>query len=134
MYKLLKYFSTVITFSLAIIILLNYYRINNDEELNTAQQYLKHFVKDHGFNDVSFGLIKINFDNKNYLENGSAFEMNVAAATCLFLISSTVILYSTIRRKSFFAEKFLFPIGFKDSLYKPPKNTPKFHFVIPFSL
>lgn len=122
MFKLLKYFSTVITFSLAVIILLNYYRISNDEELNTSQKYFKHFVKDHGFNDVSFGFIKINFDHKNYLDKGSGIEMNVAAATCLFLIPSVIVLCSPDRRKTFFAEKFLFTVGFIDSPYKPPKN------------
>ena len=123
MFKFLKYISTVIIFSLAVIVLLNYYRINNDEELNTSQKYFKHFVKDHGFNEVSFGFIKINFDHTNYLEKGSALEMNVAAATCLFLIPSVIILCSPERRKSFFAEKFLFTVGFNDSPYKPPKNT-----------
>ncbi|HMS34549.1 MAG TPA: hypothetical protein PKC91_10730 [Ignavibacteria bacterium] len=123
MFKLLKYFPALIIFSLAFLILLNYYRISNDEELNISQKYFKHFVKDHGFNDVSFGFIKINFGNRIYLEKGSSEEMNVAAASCLFLISSYIILCSPTRRKSFFAEKFLFTAGFKDSPYKPPKYT-----------
>ena len=120
MLKLLKYFSTAITFSLAVIILLNYYRISNDEELNTSQKYFKHFVKDHGFNDFSFGFTIINFDHKNSLDKGSGIEMNVAAATCLFLIPQVIILCSPYGRKSLFAEKFLFTVGFIDSPYKPP--------------
>ena len=123
MLKFLKYFSTAIVFSLAVLILMNYYSINNDKELDTAQKYLKHFVIDHGFNDNGFGFIKLDLDHQNYLENGSGSEMNIAAATVLFLFSTYVILCFPDSFKLFTALNFLFNTGFKRPFYRPPENS-----------
>ncbi len=119
----LKYSSVILIFSLSFIILINNSRIKTDHELTDNQKYLKHAIVEHKFNEGNFGFIRINFLHVNYYGTGSAEEMNVAAATSLFLISSFIILYFFPGRKYFFPENFLFAAGFKNSLFRPPKHS-----------
>lgn len=121
MKKFLKYFSQVSVFTLAIIIMVNYYRLNNGNELSSAEKHLKHFLTDHKFNESNFSFIKLNFNHTNYFEKRSDALINIPAEISLFLISYTVIFYASSGRKNFFAEKFLFAIGFANSLFRPPK-------------
>lgn len=119
--KILKYSSVVLIFSLSVIILTNNYRMNHGIEYSDADKYLLHAIADHKFNESSFSFKKINLIHTNYFEQRSVIDLNLAAATSLFLISAGIILYEPSQSKNFFSEKFLFSIGFKNLPFKPPK-------------
>ncbi len=108
--------------SISSVIIFNTFKINGDEILSPSNNALKHLIEVHNVNNNNISFIKINFNHVTYYEMESALEMNVAAATSLFLISSFVILYFFPGRKYFFPKKFLFATGFKNLPFRPPKH------------
>ncbi len=118
--KVLKYLSVIFIFTMTLIILINYFRINSDNELSDAENYLRHVIVDHKINESSFGFTKINFSYKAYLVSKSSIEINVAVTISLFLIPATIIFYN-VSGKNPNALGFLFTLDFNNSLFRPPR-------------
>ncbi|MEO8666229.1 MAG: hypothetical protein ABI462_12120 [Ignavibacteria bacterium] len=112
-----------IILSISCIIIINTLRISDDFNLFNTNNVLRHLIEDHKANDNNFHFIKIKQIHVNYFETGSASEMNVAAATSLFLIPFLIVVNFSPGKKYFAREKSLFADGFKNSSFRPPKHS-----------
>ncbi|MEO8447313.1 MAG: hypothetical protein ABI528_07455 [bacterium] len=108
-------------FAIAFIIILNTVK-SSDGSGVSSENLLSHLINDHKVNETHFSFIKIDFAITDYIDVQSNMEVNIAAAIGLFLIPSTVIFYNSQKRKLYYAEKFSFVSGFKDFIFRPPKN------------
>ncbi len=118
--KVLKYFSVLFVFTLTFVILFNYYKIKNNEVLNSEDMLLKHIIVDHKINQVNFSFIKLNSVPLNLSTTNTHLGINAFALT-LFIIPFTVIIYKINSRKQFLSEKSFFSTCFTAEIYKPPK-------------
>ena len=124
MIKFLKYFSVILVFTLSIIILNNYFKINlnNCEELSVSNKYLNHIISDHNINESHLDLPDIKFNHQNFTEKKSSKEfINTFQEINYFLSISTFSIQTDPYKKISYAENFFYTDGFKSSCFKPPK-------------
>jgi len=118
--KALSIASAAFVFTISFVILTNVYNSINNPEISHEQKFLRHLISDHGINEVNFEFIKINFSPIKYYEKKPDFALTIFEIG-LFLLISTIILYYPQRDKISYAEVSLFTVGFKSSIFRPPK-------------
>ncbi len=105
---------------ISVVILLNVYKSTSEHHISTEQKFLKHLISDHNVNSVNFKFIKLEPVPLEYFDiSGTGQTISIPFA--LFILSSIIIIYFPKREKISYAEIFLFTIGFKSSLFRPPK-------------